>query len=191
MRIHKIIPITKAEGPGNRFAIWVQGCPHHCEGCFAIKTWDYNGGYSIKLSEIISSYKKVSDKIEGVTFLGGEPFEQARELSKLATIIKKDGKNLITFTGYSYSEIIENGDKHKINLIKNTDILIDGKFEKNRLDFSRPLVGSSNQNILFLSDRISEKDFYSYKNRIEIRTDKCGNIHFNGMGDFKKIKYKI
>lgn len=187
MRIHKIIPVTKAEGPGNRFAVWVQGCPHRCEGCFAKSTWDCGGGYNFELSEIISAYKKVSDKVEGVTLLGGEPFEQAQELSELAAIIKEEGKNLITFTGYTYNQIIESADKHKISLIKNTDILIDGKFEKTMLDFSRPLIGSSNQNILFLTDKISEKKFYSYKNRIEIRADKYGNIQFNGMGNLNKI----
>ena len=75
LRVHRILYKTKVEGPGTRCCIWVQGCSIHCKGCGNKETWSFDGGQLIdtdKIYNIISSSKE----IEGVTFLGGEPFEQ-------------------------------------------------------------------------------------------------------------------
>lgn len=188
MRVHKIIEKTYAEGPGCRFCIWVQGCSHHCEGCFAVNTWDYNAGYECSVTEIIRRIKEVRNDIRGITLLGGEPFDKADELSLVAEFARSLKKDIIAFTGYTYEFLAKSNNESWKRLISSTDLLIDGKFEKNKLDYSRPLIGSSNQRFLFLSKAFTEQEITSYENRFEVRVLKNGEITFNGMGDIEKLK---
>ena len=188
MQIHQVIRCTRAEGPGVRFALWVQGCSHRCPGCFAEDTWDFRGGEAITLHALIAAYRSVLDRIDGVTLLGGEPFDQAEEVSLFAREVHASGKTLITFTGYDYDRLKESADPSVGIILDCTDILIDGRFDEKLIDFSRPLVGSSNQNIRFLTDRIPVREFYAYRNRFEIRTDASGKIRVNGMGDIRTLE---
>ena len=186
MRVHRIIEKTRAEGPGCRFCIWVQGCNHHCVGCFAKNLWDFNGGYDISADKIISMIKSVDKEICGITFLGGEPFEYAFELSAVADYAHSINKNVITFTGYCYEDLLK---KTKAELLlKQTDLLIDGKFDRALIDYSRPLVGSANQKFIYLTDRITQNEIENYKNRFEIRISNDGKAEFNGMGNIKAIQ---
>lgn len=186
MKVNRILNKTYVEGPGCRFCIWVQGCKHKCDGCFANKLWDFDGGYDITSDDIILQIDKVKNDICGITFLGGEPFEYALELSKIAKYIHNLNKNVITFTGFTY-ENIKNNNKYEF-LLKETDLLIDGKFEKDLVDYSRPLVGSSNQRFIYLTNRINKKDIEEYKNRFEIRIGDNGKAQFNGMGNIEKVQ---
>lgn len=188
MRINRIEPKTFAEGPGCRFCIWVQGCPHKCEGCFSTETWDFKSGKEISSNEIKELLLSAEDCVEGVTVLGGEPFMQARELAEVCEFAKNLGKNIIVFSGYTQKELLTLNIDGAKELLKTTDILIDGRFEKESVDYSRPLVGSSNQKIIFLTNAISEKRFYEYKNRFEIRFGKNGVVTFNGMGNIQKLE---
>lgn len=189
MRVHRIIERTYAEGPGCRFCIWVQGCSHHCDGCFAKDLWDFNGGYEISVNKIISMIESVENDICGVTFLGGEPFEYAEELSMIANYVHLDNKSVITFTGCLYDDLLKK--ENAVLLLNQTDLLIDGKFEKSLTDYSRPLVGSSNQRFIYLTDRISPKEIESYKNRFEVKITNNGKIEFNGMGNIDKLQEYI
>lgn len=191
MRVYQYIHQTKAEGPGNRFAIWVQGCPHKCPGCFEKDTWDSYGGFELSLEEVIGEFNKAAGFVDGVTILGGEPFEQAEELAEFAEYVRQSGKTVITFTGYTYVSLQARSDLSIDKLLRNTDILMDGEYVQALRDFSRPMVGSQNQNIIFLSDRIPMKEYYSYKNSIEVRMSPNGRIRINGMGDFDKIRKEI
>ena len=186
MRVNRIIEKTYAEGPGCRFCIWVQGCKHHCVGCFAKELWSFDGGYDISVNEIISKIKSVSNDICGITFLGGEPFEYAEELSEVAGYIHSINKNVITFTGYCYEDLQKKSNAGM--LLNHTDLLIDGKFDEGLVDYSRPLAGSSNQRFIYLTDKISGEEFEHYKNRFEIRVSNKGIIEFNGMGNIKKLQ---
>lgn len=190
MKIHKIICHTYAEGPGCRFCIWVQGCNNRCNGCFATELWDYNAGQEMSIENIILMLKGVKDNIDGITFLGGEPFDKAGDLAVIAEYAHLLNKTVITFTGYTYEDIKNKSDDIS-RLLNQTDLLIDGRFEKALTDFSRPLVGSSNQRFIYLSDKISERDIASYKNRIEVRADNNGKVTFNGMGNIKKLQELI
>ena len=186
MRINRIVEKTKAEGPGTRFSIWVQGCSHRCDGCFAVDLWDTNGGYETDAETVINQISKVKSEIRGVTFLGGEPFEQAEELAEIAKYAQSSGLDVIAFSGYTYEELKEN--QASDELLKYVDLLIDGRYESDKQEFSRPLVGSSNQRFIYLGDKISREEMESYRNRFEIRTDENGNIYFNGMGNIEKLK---
>lgn len=185
MNIHRIVTKTKSEGPGSRVAIWVQGCSIHCNGCMAKETWPTSPKQLLEVEDILSIIDRTFD-IEGVTILGGEPFDQAYELAKLTDGIKSRGLSIIVFTGHTYEDLrtIDSFDIAKV--LNNTDVLIDGPYVEEERSFERPLVGSNNQRFLFLSDRYNLSDFN--KNAIEIRISQDGIVQYNGMGDFRKLR---
>lgn len=190
IRIFKIIKKTRAEGPNLRYCIWVQGCSKHCVGCYAKDTWDKKRGRIFDTKDIIEDIKNQKE-IEGITFLGGEPFEQASALACIAKTAQKAGLSVVTFTGNLYEDLKNTDNKGVQNLLKYTDLLIDGGFEKENFDLSRPWVGSKNQRYIFLTDFYNEKDILKYKNKIEVRIDKNGKITLNGMGDFENIEKRL
>ena len=187
IRIFKILKKTKVEGPNTRYCIWVQGCSKHCEGCYATSTWNKNGGTIYDTKDLIADILNQKE-IEGVTFLGGEPFEQAKALAMIARAVKRKGLSVLTFTGNIYENLKKSEDKNIQRLLKYTDLLIDGGFEKENFDLSRPWVGSKNQRYIFLTDYYCENDIKKYKNKIEIRVNNQGAVALNGMGDFNKIE---
>lgn len=187
MRVHRILLETRAEGPGNRACIWVQGCNHGCRGCFATHTWNYNLGQEMSTEEIIAKINSVLDKIDGVTFLGGEPMDQARELSEVAQYAKAAGKNVITFTGYVYEELLLLEKLGVKELLQYTDLLADGPFVEELRSFDRPLLGSTNQRFIYLTDKIKPEVMENYRNSFEIRVSPMGKIQINGMGDIEKL----
>lgn len=190
LRIFKIIKKTKVEGPNLRYCIWVQGCTKHCKGCYAKNTWDKEGGILTDTGTIIDDIK-AQKGIDGVTFLGGEPFEQAVALASIARQVKKMKLSVLTFTGNLYEDLIKSNDKGIQRLLKYTDLLIDGGFEEKNFNLSKPWIGSSNQRYIFLTDFYDEKIISQYKNKIEVRISENGEILLNGMGDFKKIEKNI
>ncbi|MBO6158027.1 MAG: radical SAM protein [Firmicutes bacterium] len=192
MKIHRYVTTSRAEGPGNRFVIWTQGCPIHCPGCFNRALQDEDGGTSIDeasmirlLDEAICS-QETSDPLTGLTLLGGEPFFQAAPLARVAAFAQEKGLNVITFTGYTY-EYLQGPeaprDAHA--LLQVTDVLIDGPFKEDESSLERPLVGSANQRFLFLTNRLSMQDFQP--NQYEIKIEKDGSIRINGMGHMNQL----
>ena len=188
LRVFNILKNTKVEGPETRYCIWVQGCSRHCKGCQAVHTWSHLGGVLYNVKDIIADIKKQKN-IEGVTFLGGEPFEQAEALGIIAKAVKKEGLGVLCFTGSLLEELQQN-EKNK-TLLENIDLLIDGAFEADKVDYSRPWCGSKNQRYHFLTNRYNEEIFEKYKNKIEINISKNGTIFMNGMGNFDEIQHKI
>ncbi len=183
IRVNRIIKKTKAEGPGVRYCIWFQGCSRHCKGCWARETWSFEAGKEYDVDEIIEDILSTKG-IEGVTFLGGEPFEQTEALEIIASKVQHASMSVVCFTGFRLEEIKTQ------NCLKYIDVLIDGEFRDNEKDYSRPWVGSKNQRYHFFTERYNENILKS-KNKIEVRVQKNGLILFNGMGDFKKLKQKI
>lgn len=184
IRVHKILKNTKVEGPETRYCIWFQGCSKHCKGCWAKATWDFTGGVELYAEELLKDILSTQN-IEGVTFLGGEPFEQANALEFLAKNIHDKGLGVVCFTGFKINEI-----KNK-NILQYIDLLIDDEFIEAEKDFSRPWVGSKNQKYHFLTDRYSTEIINEYKNKIEINISENGMIFINGMGDFEKFSQNL
>ncbi|MCM1010212.1 MAG: radical SAM protein [Fusobacterium sp.] len=180
VRVYQIIKQTKVEGPETRYCIWFQGCSRHCKGCWAEATWPHDGGQELEAEEILNDIL-ATPNIQGVTFLGGEPFEQPEALEFLARSAKEAGLSVLCFTGGKIEDI---KNREILNYI---DLLIDGEFREAEKDFSRPWVGSKNQRYHFLTDRYDEKILTEYKNKIEVNIQKNGLIFINGMGDFDKL----
>ena len=178
-----------------RYCIWVQGCSYHCKGCYAVHTWSHSGGKTYNTEDIIQDIIKTKESfgsdlpIEGVTFLGGEPFEQAEALGEIAQALQDSGLTVVCFTG-GLIEDLQKDEKNK-KLLANIDLLIDGRFEIDKLDYSRPWCGSTNQRYHFLTDKYNEEIFTKYKNKVEINISKNGTVFINGMGNFDKILQKI
>lgn len=188
LRVFRILKNTAVEGPGNRYCIWVQGCSRHCRGCQAVHTWSHSGGKLLEVSEIISDIL-AQKNIEGVTFLGGEPFEQAEALGEIAQAVQQKGLSILCFTGGLLEDLRANPANKK--LLDNIDLLIDGEFREDLVDYSRPWCGSSNQRYHFLTDKYDEEIFTKYKNKVEINISKSGVVFMNGMGNFEEIQQKI
>ena len=185
MNIHRIVAKTKSEGPGIRMAIWVQGCSIQCNGCMAKDTWDTSPKHLLEVEDILSIIDSTFG-IEGVTILGGEPFDQSYELAKLTCGIKSRGLSIIVFTGHIYEDLKAIDSLDIARVLDNTDVLIDGPYVEEERSFERPLIGSNNQRFLFLSDKYDLSDFN--KNSIEIRVSQNGIVQYNGMGDFRKLR---
>lgn len=187
VNVFKLLKNTQVEGPGKRFCIWVQGCKKHCPDCWAKDTWEFGVGTEYSVDDLFNQIKEVQD-IEGVTFLGGEPFEQAEELAKLSIKIKALGLSVLCFTGYTIEELQAKNDDAVNFFLSNIDLLIDGGFEQDKYDLSRPWVGSSNQRYIFLTDFYNQEILSQYKNKIEARIGEDGKLEINGMGDFEQIR---
>lgn len=189
LRIYKFLPKTNVEGPGERACIWVQGCSIRCPGCAQPDTWPFEGGQDIKVEDLA---RLILDgpMIEGVTFVGGEPFDQAEALALLGRILKKHGLSVVTFTGYQYEVIKKSDQPWWHELLSVTDLLIDGPYILELSDLSRPWVGSSNQRYHFLTPRYEnlKQSIDQIPNRIEVRIGSDGKIYINGMAGLESIK---
>ncbi|MDO4731454.1 MAG: anaerobic ribonucleoside-triphosphate reductase activating protein [Clostridia bacterium] len=156
IRLSGVIKQSVVDGPGIRFVIFSQGCFHNCKNCHNPQTHDINGGYITDTDNIINEIKK-NPLISGVTFSGGEPFLQAYEFSYLAREIHKLGLNIITYTGYTIEELLCLKDKKDIyNLLCETDLLVDGKFDEEKKSLMIKFRGSTNQRIINSRRTLSE-----------------------------------
>ncbi len=145
LRIAGTVNDSIVDGPGIRFTIFTQGCPHHCEGCHNPQTHSFEDG---ELVDIDVLFKKIQGNplLDGVTFSGGEPFCQAKVLAVLGRAVKGIGLDVITYTGYDFEYLYENRDRNGYGeLLEVTDILIDGKFIAEKKDWNIKFRGSSNQ----------------------------------------------
>lgn len=136
------------DGPGIRFTIFTQGCPHHCEGCHNPQTHDFSGGTLTDTDELLNRIKS-NPLLDGVTFSGGEPFCQAEALAELGSKIKSLGLNIVTYTGYTFEELFAERENRSIGkLLSVTDYLIDGPFILGQKNWEIRFRGSSNQRII-------------------------------------------
>ena len=149
IQINRYIPISEVEGPNKRFVVWLQGCSIRCKDCANSNMWDKERGTVYDVDDIVELIKNYSSKIEGITFLGGEPLDQLEAVKYICKQSQNMGLSVIVFTGYEY-ENIKNKPEIK-ELINYIDILIDGKFDSSKKDFSRPWVGSTNQKYYFFN----------------------------------------
>lgn len=149
IRLAGIANDSIVDGPGLRFAIFTQGCPHHCEGCHNPQTHPFDGGY---LTDTDALYQQIRQNplVKGVTFSGGEPFCQAKALAELGKALRENGYHIMTYTGYTFEQLLEQAGEGNgfMELLGVTDILVDGRFELSQKDLLLKFRGSANQRIL-------------------------------------------
>lgn len=151
LRIAGIIRESIVDGDGLRFVVFTQGCPHQCEGCHNPQTHDPKGGYEINPACILREYFK-NPLTKGITFSGGEPFEQAKALLPVAEAVKANGDDVTIFTGYTLEELIAKQDGYIDKLLSLCDILIDGRFILAERDLTLTFRGSRNQRIIDMNE---------------------------------------
>ncbi len=135
------------DGPGIRTAFYVQGCPHHCPGCHNPETWDFSGGTEME-EETLLKIVKSNPLCRGVTFSGGEPFTQAEGLAKLAELLKENGYEVASYTGFTFEQLYENGTEAQKRLLSLIDVLVDGPFLMAEKSLELNFRGSRNQRVL-------------------------------------------
>jgi len=140
--------MSRVNGPGMRFVVWVQGCERRCSGCFNPDTHAEDGGYELSIHEIVKQIPL--NEISGITISGGEPFEQAGELAILLEKTYKKKINRLVYTGFTYEELVAQKNKTIEKCLELIDILIDGAYNKEILP-NLPWTGSGNQRILRLN----------------------------------------
>jgi len=149
MRIAGTVQDSIVDGPGFRFVLFTQGCPHHCEGCQNPQTHDPAGGTEVTTEEIIGQILS-NPLTDGVTFSGGEPFEQAADCAVIARQAREQGLNVWTYTGYTFEQLAEKmkTDRGTEELLALTDVLVDGRFVLAQKSFDVPWRGSRNQRLI-------------------------------------------
>lgn len=179
LAIAHIIPNTQAEGPGNRFAIWVQGCSIRCEGCCNPELFGFGGGQKISPEDLAKQALDTPD-IEGISLLGGEPFDQPAALLALVERIARAKLSIMIYSGYTLAQLKARAEPEIAAILAHTDLLVDGPYDQTSPETSRRWLGSSNQQMHFFTERYSplETRFWS-ENTIEIRFD-GENIQVNG-----------
>ena len=149
IRIAGVVRESIVDGPGLRFTVFCQGCPHDCKGCHNMATHDFSGGYDCDISKILDAIDQ-NPLLDGVTFSGGGPMCQPEAFYNLATEVKARGLNIVTYTGYTYEELQQMAEKDRWvkGLMEMTDILIDGRFVMEERDLTLIFRGSRNQRVI-------------------------------------------
>ncbi len=153
LRLAGVIRESIVDGPGIRFTVFCQGCPHCCPGCHNEATHDFSGGYDCDIERIVTEVDK-NPLLSGVTFSGGEPFCQPEAFLALARELRKRPKlNLIAYSGYTYEELTELGKENPAvsALLENLDYLVDGRFIMAQRDLTLEFRGSKNQRFIDLA----------------------------------------
>lgn len=184
LQIAQIVPATRAEGPGNRFAVWFQGCPLRCPGCCNPEMLRFNGGKPTAIEDVLDQLMNASrtEDLEGISLLGGEPFSHAEGASMIAREAQTLELSVMIYSGFLLSELRAKS-RHELSigeLLDHTDLLVDGPYEQSNPDNIRRWIGSTNQKLHFLSERYSEDDpQFTERDTMEIRLSN-GELQVNG-----------
>lgn len=138
------------DGPGLRYAVFTQGCPHRCLGCHNAESQPREGGYELSIEKLvreISSNKLIS----GVTLSGGDPIMQSEECLELARLLKAKEYDLWLYTGFLYEDIMSGSQGvAAVELLSVCDVLVDGPFVESLHDYELKWRGSKNQRLIDL-----------------------------------------
>jgi anaerobic ribonucleoside-triphosphate reductase activating protein len=188
--VARFLPHTVAEGPGARTAIWVQGCSIRCRGCFNPHMWSMRGGELWSPEQLVA--RVVAAGTEGLTLLGGEPFDQAPALAVVATGVRAAGLSVMTFTGFTVNQLrgsVDEGRDDVAALLASTDLLVAGPFLADQIDTTRPWVGSRNQEFVALTNRYADivDNLDNAHDRVEVNVDASGRVSVNGWAEMETL----
>src|SRR5579871_31715 len=103
--VARVVPVTEAEGPGRRFAVWLQGCPLRCPGCCNPEMLPFFGGERRSVAGLVAAVERSrAEGVEGITLLGGEPLAHARGCAWLARAVRARGLSVMVFSGFTLEE---------------------------------------------------------------------------------------
>lgn len=145
LRIAGTIGESIVDGPGIRYVLFTQGCPHGCVGCHNPQTHDFAGGKEVTVDTLLADITK-NPFVKAVTLSGGEPFCQPAALALLAAPLKEKGYHLMCYTGYTFEQLLQKEDARP--LLEQLDLLVDGPFVLDRKNIELKFRGSDNQRVL-------------------------------------------
>lgn len=157
LNLARTLARSAANGPGERFVLWVQGCPLACPGCWNPDTWAF-GRRDLRSVGELAQVILATEGVEGVTFTGGEPFVQARALAALAERVRAAGLSVFVFTGYELDELTR--PEHR-DLLACTDVLVAGRYVATQRERGLAWRGSANQRVHFLTARHDVSDMHT------------------------------
>lgn len=147
-----------ANAPGIAVSVYLQGCPHHCPGCFNPETWSFTGGkeFTVETLDEIVKGLMANGIHRSLCLLGGEPLCEENEFLTyliISTVKEKVPETPIyIWTGYKYEDLQKRSGKIE-QILAATDVLIDGPYVEELRDITLPLRGSSNQRIIYLDKK--------------------------------------
>jgi anaerobic ribonucleoside-triphosphate reductase activating protein len=179
IRVHSRLNKSRANGPGNRAVIWMQGCPFDCPGCFNPGLKDFKGGRDVPVEDLIEWAVSI-EGIEGISISGGEPTEQLQPLNRFLTTIKeKTDLSVLLFSGRTEKDIIKLAGGRR--LMAAIDILIEGLYKRELSNPHGIWPSSKNQKIRVLSKRYNKDDFFNLP-ETEIIITEQGEVVESGLG---------
>jgi anaerobic ribonucleoside-triphosphate reductase activating protein len=142
------------DGPGLRCVIWTQGCLHNCKGCHNPQTHDFSAGLETTTEHIIEKLSEIKLQ-KGITFSGGDPFEQADACAEIARAAHTLNLDVWAYTGYTFENLLNSNRKDFMNFLNELDFLIDGPFILEQKSLSLQFRGSKNQRIIDVKNSLS------------------------------------
>ena len=163
-----------SNGIGIRTSLFVSGCRHHCRDCFNAQTWDFSFGNAFTEQTMIEILEACEpDWINGLSLLGGEPFEPENQRVLLPFLVmfkeRFPKKDIWCYSGFTFEEItgrVKSRAKTDISdeMLSLIDVLVDGRFEQELKDISLKFRGSSNQRVIDVKKTLAEKRIVLYMN---------------------------
>lgn len=154
IRIAGTVNDSIVDGPGLRFTVFTQGCPHQCPGCHNPNTHDFAGGREEETETIIGHMLK-NPLLSGVTLSGGEPMLQSEGCLEIAKAAHQKGLNVWMYTGFVWEELLKENDPSKMALLRETDVLVDGPFLLSERSLELNYCGSRNQRLINVPESLN------------------------------------
>ena len=156
LNLHAFVPRSRANGPGTRAVVWVQGCSLGCPGCYNPTTHPFAGGEAVAADDLCARIAALGDGIEGVTVSGGEPLQQRAGLLALLRRLRAETRlSVLVFTGFRWDEVQRFPEA--ADLLACVDVLIAGRYDATR-HLAQDLRGSANKMVHFLTGRYGPAD---------------------------------
>lgn len=146
--LYRLYHNSVVDGPGRRSVIQLSGCSIRCEGCFVPQTWNQQNGELVSVSSIVKEVLDRRDHHDGVTILGGEPFDQPESVAELVSRLKHQGIPVTVYSGYTIEQLIRKRLPSIDYILTHLDLLIDGPFFGGMQDGAGEYRGSQNQRLI-------------------------------------------
>ena len=147
IRIAGTVNDSIVDGPGYRYTIFTQGCPHHCPGCHNPQSHDFEGGRVVDTDTILRQVRE-NPLLDGITLSGGEPFCQPEACRALAEAAHGLGMSVWCYTGYTWEKLMQEADPARLALLDAVDVLVDGPFILAQKSLELKFCGSRNQRLI-------------------------------------------
>ena len=161
------------DGEGVRAVLWTQGCSHNCEGCQNPQTHSFDGGALIDFEEVKSWIDELEGH-QGLTLSGGDPFFQPHECAEISKYARSKNLNIWCYTGFTFEKKKKKSkkDPNIMELLKQIDVLVDGRFILEQKSLDLLFRGSANQRIIDVPKSLKEnkvslvEKYYQEKNMV-------------------------